>query len=263
MRTTLVYDLPTRIFHWLFSLLFVSSFLIAKTVDDESVTFVYHMLSGLLLGGLVIWRIYWGFFGSGAAKFSQFTFNLADLKNYFAGILNGSKKRWMGHNPASSWATMIMLILGLGLSFTGYLMASGNREAFEDIHEFLATSFLVVVIVHIAGVILHSVRHKDNVALSMIDGRKGEVKGVEGIGTSRNFAALILLALIGFFSVYLWRNFDPQNGTLQLFNQTLQLAENESEKNEKFEANEDAEGEENHLLGTPNSPAPDATEDED
>ena len=62
MRTTLVYDLPTRLFHWLFSGLFLLSFVITKTVDDESLVFSYHMLSGLLLGGLVLWRVFWGVF---------------------------------------------------------------------------------------------------------------------------------------------------------------------------------------------------------
>ena len=99
MRSTLIYDLPTRIFHWVFVSLFLTSFVIGKTVDDESVVFSYHMISGLLLGGLVLWRIFWGLFGSKHAQFTGFNLNPLHLKDYFFGILSGSKKRWSGHNP--------------------------------------------------------------------------------------------------------------------------------------------------------------------
>ena len=63
MRTTFIYDLPTRIFHWLFAGLFLVSFTLAKTVDDESVLFSYHMLSGLLLGDLLFGGSSGGFSG--------------------------------------------------------------------------------------------------------------------------------------------------------------------------------------------------------
>lgn len=49
MKRELVYDLPTRIFHWMFAVLFLTAFVITKTVDDESAVFSYHMLAGLVL----------------------------------------------------------------------------------------------------------------------------------------------------------------------------------------------------------------------
>lgn len=63
MKQTLIYDIPTRIFHWLFVALFLFSFLIAKNVDDESVLFSYHMISGILLTGIVLLRAFWGLMG--------------------------------------------------------------------------------------------------------------------------------------------------------------------------------------------------------
>jgi len=229
MRSNLIYDLPTRLFHWLFSGLFLLSFVIAKTVDDESSAFSYHMLSGLLLGGLVIWRIVWGFIGSKHARFSGFSLNPLDLKDYLMGILTGSKKRWSGHNPASSWAAMTMFALALGLAGTGYLMTSGYKEALEDVHEFMANAFVIVTVLHVAGVILHSIRHQDAIALSMVDGKKEASESVEAISSSRPFAAILLLALVVSSGLYLFKKFDSQNRTLNLFGQTLQLGENESE----------------------------------
>jgi len=234
MRSTLVYDLPTRLFHWLFSGLFLLSFAIAKITDDESLLFSYHMLSGLMLAILVLWRIGWGLFGSQYAKFSEFRLNPLGLKEYFLGILSGSRKRWIGHNPASSWAAIIMFCLTLGLAVTGYLMTSGYKESFEDIHEFMANTFIIVVILHVSGVILHSIRHQDGIALSMVDGKK-EIAELTtmSIRSSRPFAAVLLLALVFSSGLYIFKNFDSQNRTLTALGQTLQLGENESENEEK------------------------------
>ena len=233
MRNTLVYDLPTRLFHWLFSGLFLMSFIIGKTVDDEALAFSYHMLSGLLLGGLVVWRILWGFFGSQHARFIGFSLNPLDLKQYLLGILSGSKKRWAGHNPASSWAAVVMFTLALGLAVTGYLMSTGDKETFEDIHEVMANTFMVVAALHVAGVILHSVRHKDAIALSMVDGKKElSVPGV-ALRSPHRFAAVVLLALVVASGIQLFKNFDSQNKTLNVFGQTLQLGENEALEKER------------------------------
>ncbi len=128
MKSSLVYDLPTRLFHWIFSALFIISFTIGKFVDDESLLFSYHMISGLLLGSLVILRIIWGMAGTKHARFSGFALNPIDLRNYLVGIVSGSKKRWAGHNPASSWAALSMLIFALGLVTTGFLMTTGYEE---------------------------------------------------------------------------------------------------------------------------------------
>lgn len=229
MRANLVYDLPTRIFHLTFAALFISSFTIANVVDDESVLFTYHMLSGLIMGGLILWRIYWGLFGSRHARFTNFNLNPSALKDYFLGILSGSKKRWPGHNPASSWATIAMLALGLGLCITGYLMSTGNKDSCEDIHELMANTFLVVVILHVAGVILHSVRHNDGIALSMVDGKKEEIENSQPISSPRTFSAIILVVLIFIMASYLYKNFNPITSTLKLFGKNLTLGENENE----------------------------------
>ncbi len=235
MRSTLVYDIPTRLFHWLFSGLFLLSFSIAKTVDDESLVFSYHMLSGLLLGGLVLWRLIWGVIGSPHARFSGFSLNPLHLKDYFLGIASGSKKRWLGHNPASSWAAITMFSLAFGLAGTGYLMSTGNKEAFEDIHEFMANAFIVITVLHIAGVVIHSMRHRDAIALSMIDGKKESSEPATAIPSSRGLAAIVLIALVMSSGLYLFKNFDTQTRTLSLLGQTLQLGEVENENANEHE----------------------------
>lgn len=227
MRNNLVYDLPLRVFHWLFAALFVSAFLIAKTIDDESALFSYHMLAGILLGFVVSLRLLWGFVGSKHSRFSSFALHPRDLLNYFLAIFSGDRRRWSGHNPASSWAAILMFGLALGLGTTGILMANGLKESLEDLHELLANGFLVVVLLHIAGVVLHSLRHRDGLALSMIDGAKINVPAEERISKSRPAVAILFLLATIAFATFLMNNFDSRQQTLNIFGTTLQLGEDD------------------------------------
>ncbi len=228
MRQHLVYDLPTRFFHWLFASLFLVGFVIAKTVDDDSILFSYHSLAGLTLGFLVLLRIIWGLFGTKHARFSGFALQPLELVSYLKGILTNNKKRWAGHNPASSWAGIIMMTLGLGLSVTGYLMTSGtNKELFEDVHQLFANGFIIIVIMHISGIIFHTIRHQEMIAFSMIDGKKADITSDQTISSSKSIFGIFLLILVETFGIFLFKNFDSQSRSLYFFGKTLQLGESE------------------------------------
>ncbi len=234
MRRNLVYDLPTRIFHWLFAGLFLTGFVIAKTMDDDSPWFNYHSLAGLTLGFVVLLRLIWGIFGTKHARFSGFALKPTDLVNYFKGILTGEKKRWAGHNPASSWAGIVMMLMALGLAITGYLMTSGpNKETYEDVHELLANGFIIVVVLHIAGIVLHTIRHKEMIGLSMIDGKKADVTSDQTIPSAQSGFGILLIGLVVVFGLNLYKNYDSSTKSLKFFGTTLQLSENEG--NEKAE----------------------------
>lgn len=248
MRTQLVYDLPLRFFHWIFAVLFVTAFLIAKTVDDESTVFSYHMLAGFLLVFIVSLRILWGFIGTKYSRFSNFALSPRDFVSYFTGILSGDKRKWAGHNPASSWAAILMFIFAIGLGMTGYLMANGQKETYEDIHELLANAFLVTVLLHIAGVLLHAIRHNDGIGLSMVDGAKENTSTEDAISNSRPVIAILFIILVSTCALYLINNFNNQNQTLNFFGTQLLLGENEgaaevepAELNEKYEQDGDSD----------------------
>ncbi|MBN8535782.1 MAG: cytochrome b/b6 domain-containing protein [Deltaproteobacteria bacterium] len=246
MRPQLVYDLPTRFFHWLFAGLFLTSFIISKTVDDDSPWFNFHSLAGLTLGFLVLLRILWGIFGTKHARFTGFALNPMDLVNYFKGILTGEKKRWAGHNPASSWAGITMMVLALCLAVTGYLMTSGpNKETFEDIHELFANGFIIIVVLHVAGIVLHTIRHQEMIGLSMFDGKKANVSGDQTISSSKSAFGILLIGLVVAFALFLFKNYNSQTRSLQFFGTTLQLSESDGDKgtqkqgmDEKHEAGE-------------------------
>jgi cytochrome b len=227
MSRSLVYDAPTRAFHWLFAALFATAFTIANLAED-SAAFPLHMLAGLMLATLVALRLFWGLAGTHHARFSSFPLDPRALFGYLRGIFTGGGPKWSGHNPASSWAAVVMLTLASGLAITGVLMTNGGEgDFYEDVHEVLANSFLIVALLHVAGVILHSLRHRDGFARSMVDGRKQGIPEAAGIRSARPGAALILMVVMTTAGFVLWRGYEPGAGTLTVFGVTFQLRESE------------------------------------
>ena len=228
-----VYDLPTRIFHWAFALCFILAFVISNTVDDESKLFSYHMLVGIVMVFTVVLRIAWGLVGTRYARFSGFVLNPADLFKYLTEILTGKLNRWAGHNPASSWAAIIMIILSLGLGITGYLMVNSPASEFiEELHEILANAFLIPVILHICGIILHTIRHKEFIGLSMISGEKENFSQSDSIHNTHHLIGVLYLLLIIGFGVYLFRGYNSETGSLSFLSSTYQLHENEVDEHD-------------------------------
>lgn len=240
-RTTLVYDLPTRLFHWTFASLFLGAFFIAKVFDDDSAAYPYHMMLGMTMAFVVVLRIVWGIFGSRYAKFSSFALHPSRLISYMKSIFSGDE-RHLGHNPASSWAAIVMMLLALGSATTGFLMSQShdNKETFEDVHELFANGFIVVVIAHVAGIILHTLRHKEMIGLSMLHGRKNKIGQEDGIKQSHPLVALVFLLLLGGFVFNLYHNYDVNTKSLNFFGKTMQLgeAEDKEEKSGGVETND-------------------------
>ena len=240
-RQQLVYDLPTRLFHWVFAGLFLISFVIAKTVEDETPLFAFHSLAGLILSFVVLLRIVWGFLGSQHARFTGFALKPFDLIKYMKGILTGSQERWAGHNPASSWAAVAMMLLALGLGVTGYLMSTGpDKDMFEDVHELMANAFVVIAILHVTGVVVHTLRLGEWIGLSMLDGKKENIAPAQTIPSAYAGVGIVFIALIVSFSMYLYKNFDSTTGVLKAFGSSLQLGEGpESGENESGDDDDD------------------------
>jgi cytochrome b len=222
----LIYDLPTRILHWLFAMCFIGAFVIANLVDDESTAFAIHMLFGLTMLLIVLLRTIIGVCGSQYTKFSDFKLNLNQLVQYMAGIFKGSDRKWDGHNPASSWAAVIMFMLAFGLAVTGIFMVFiQHSDVLEEVHEILANSFFVIVILHVSGVMIHNLKHRDDLSSSMISGYKSGVSNEAKSVKSNNGLAILILTTIVIFNVLLWSNFSFEQGTLNIGGNSYQLTE--------------------------------------
>jgi cytochrome b len=201
------WDLPTRLFHWTLAGLFVGAFAIGELADERSPTFAIHMLLGLILMAAITFRLVWGLIGSRHARFSSFLYSPAALAGYLKDALARRDRPYPGHNPGSSWAIYGMVLLPLLLVTTGVL-AQPMNEFFEDVHGVLGKVMLAAVIAHLAGLAFHTWRHRENIALSMITGKRpGSPE--QAIPSSHPVAAVVFLALVAGWAAVVLRGYDP------------------------------------------------------
>ncbi len=217
INLTHTYDFPLRVFHLVFSVLFLTSFSIAKFVDDESIIYAFHMISGLVMSFMIFWRIYWGFFGEKTSKFSDFKIQPQNLKIYFENIFNSKTERYLGHNPATSFVAIAFYLLTLGLGTSGVLMVFRvNKHFFEEFHELAAHLFLFFVLLHVAGLALHEIRHKDRIYLSIFTGKKLSEINWRPIESARYLNGFILIFLIMGLSIFLASNLNFSTGVITI-----------------------------------------------
>ena len=224
----LVWDLPTRLFHWSLAILFSGAFLLAVSSSEHSRAFMIHMLVGLVLAFAILLRLVWGWVGSRPSRFSAFLYSPAALGRYVRQALKGADHPGAGHNPGSSYAIYAMLLLPLALVATGLLKTSG-REWAEEVHAALAYGMVAVVGLHLAGVAWHAWRHKDGIALAMVHGRRPATEA-EAIGSARPWAGAAYLVLVGAWGVALARGFEATRHqvVLPVVGSVLPLGEAES-----------------------------------
>lgn len=195
-RKVLVWDAPVRVFHWLMVASFAGAYL---TAESERWRLV-HVTLGYTMAGLVGFRILWGLVGTRHARFSSFVRGPAAVARYVGAILRGQPEHHTGHNPAGALA--IMALLGLALAITASGWAAFNDVGgkwLEDGHEAAANLMLAVVGAHIAGALLSSWLHRENLIGAMIDGRK-QGRPEEGVRSAwRTVAVLMLVAVLGFW----------------------------------------------------------------
>lgn len=191
----LVWDFPTRVFHWSLASCFAVAYLSA-----ESETYaVAHQLSGYLFAGLIGFRLVWGLAGSRYARFAEFLRAPAAILGYMGAFLKGRPPHYVGHNPLGAIAIVLMLALGIGIAISGWMTVSDRGgEAFEEIHEFFAHAMLIVVFAHVGGVIVSSLLHRENLAKAMVTGYKNGPDDA-GIRRGHGIIALLLIGALGAF----------------------------------------------------------------
>jgi cytochrome b len=200
---TLVWDLPTRAFHWLLAIAFVGAFVTAESERLRDL----HMLMGYSAAGLVAFRLLWGILGTRYARFTSLPLSPRAVVAYLKSLLTHSPRHYFGHNPAGSWAVIGMLVLITLTAATGWAQAVevGPRWV-EDLHEGLANTTVAVIGVHIVAVLMSSVLHRENLVRAMLSGYKPG-SGTPAAG-SRWFVALLLVGALGAF----WAGVIPAPG---------------------------------------------------
>jgi cytochrome b len=192
----LVWDAPVRVFHWLMVFSFAGAYL---TAESERWRLI-HVTLGYTMGGLVAFRIIWGLIGTRHARFSSFVHGFTSVRRYVQSLMAGKPEHHVGHNPAGAVAIVLLLLSSIVIVATGWgVYNDTGGKIVEELHEVSANLMLLIVIVHIAGVVVSSWLHHENLIRSMLTGRKLATAS-EGITkTWKLLAAAIFLGVLAFW----------------------------------------------------------------
>lgn len=215
VRRVRVWDTPTRLFHWgLVVLIAVAWF----TGEGEGNSALLHRIAGEAIAGLIVFRMIWGFVGGEHARFSDFITGPGAITAHIGDLFSRAPKRHLGHNPLGSVAVLLLLILSAVLVFTG-LFSSGEHNAgpfagffgldLGEVHEFFFRVLQAVVVVHLAGVAIESVRAHDALVPAMITGVKLRRADEAGGDAQRATIGALLVALTAAIGVSVWLMASP------------------------------------------------------
>lgn len=167
--TIRVWDPYIRIFHWSLVALFTVAFLTGDEIEW------LHLWAGYAIAALVTMRVAWGFTGPRYARFSDFVRGPRAVLTFLRESMHLDAPRHLGHNPAGGAMVIVLLIMLVALSVTGFALTTDafwGSKAMEEVHEALANVMLGLVALHILGVIVASIEHGENLVKAMITGRK-------------------------------------------------------------------------------------------
>lgn len=192
-----------RVFHWLFALAFGAAWL--ATGDPY---LHLHVFAGYVFGALLVFRVFWGFVGGGHARFARFLYSPRQALDYLRSLAQRRPSHFAGHNPAGSWAVYLILSLAALLVITGLLTLGGQEQAgpltgwldygggasLRELHELAAWLLTGVVGAHVAGVLLGSLAHRENLVRAMFTGRKSASEEADVV--PRTYLATAMLATL-------------------------------------------------------------------
>jgi cytochrome b len=197
----LVWDIPTRVFHWLLVVSFAGAFLTAESERYRDI----HVLLGYTLLALIVFRLIWGFVGTRYARFKSFYFKPSETIQYVTSLIKAKPTHYVGHNPAGGIAVFTLLTLGIIVAVSGICIFQDiGGDVLEELHEEVANAMLVLVGIHLLGVIVSSVLHRENLVRAMITGCKPSIPN-EGISRAYGWLGALILALVLAF----WFTYSP------------------------------------------------------
>ncbi len=164
-----VWDIGVRLFHWSLVSFFVLAWLTADEWD------AFHEIAGYAVGGLIGFRVIWGFVGSRHARFSDFVRGPAAVFAYLRDMRVHKAKRYLGHNPAGGAMIIALIVMLATITASGIAMTMDmfwGVEWVEEVHETAVNLTLLLVVLHVAGVVHAGLAHKENLVRAMITGMK-------------------------------------------------------------------------------------------
>ena len=185
-NTSVKWDLFVRVFHWTLVLSFAMAWFTGEfSVDD------LHSWFGYLITLLIVGRFIWGFVGSMNARFKSFIYSPNETVAYLKSIVQNNPKHYASHNPAGAVMVFALLVVLAVMVGSGFIFeAWGEYEgplwsmqvAISDacghlarsLHKFLPEVLLAMVGLHLLGVLVATIQHKENFVMSMINGQENK-----------------------------------------------------------------------------------------
>jgi cytochrome b len=176
-----VWDLPTRLFHWLTVILLALLY-----VTERLNWMVLHVWAGYILLALVIFRFIWGFVGSDTARFRHFVGAPRKAVHHLRRIFHHEPDTVVGHNPAGGWMVLLMLGLLLVQSLSGIytnndvanegrwsdVVPASISNAISDSHAWVWDVILATIVLHVIAIATYWAIKKHNLVAPMVTGRK-------------------------------------------------------------------------------------------
>jgi cytochrome b len=202
-RPVLVWDLPTRLFHWLAAALVLTAYVTWRLNWMD-----WHAWAGDALLALLFFRLLWGFFGSETARFSRFLASPRAAALHLAHIFHRERDLQVGHNPAGGWMVIFMLAVLLAQALTGLyvdndvanhgpltaLSPAAIADMMTALHDVLLWDTVMAAVgLHVLAIIVYGVAKRHNLLLPMITGRKTLPESVPAPPMTGAIRALLLL----------------------------------------------------------------------
>lgn len=212
-RSILVWDLPTRLFHWLLVVLVVISFVTGKIGGNAM---QYHEWSGFTILALLLFRLAWGFIGGRESRFATFIRSPSAVVRYATTLVRNDSTHFLGHNPLGGWSIIAMLFALLVQAATGLFanddiitegplsdwVSKATSDWLTRVHKLNQEVIIALVSIHVLAVLFYFFFKRENLVKPMITG----VKEWSGIGpqpaTGRSWIAVVIAGLAA-LTVYL------------------------------------------------------------
>jgi cytochrome b len=205
-----VWDLGVRLFHWLLVCSVAAAFVSGNFAPRWWLDL--HLIAGTCVAALIIFRIVWGFTGSTYARFTSFVVSPIAAVAHLLALLGGRGGHHIGHNPIGALMILALLSTLMALIATGVVTLGGtlkdgplatfvpyaSGEIARQFHHWLGSGLLGLIGVHVAGVLVETLRTKENLITSMVTGRKDAPPNAllaKNVPPHTRLAAALVLAL--------------------------------------------------------------------
>jgi cytochrome b len=221
----LIWDVPIRVFHVLFAVCCVAALGLALVGEDSPRLFALHMVFGIAAAFLLIVRLAIAVVAGRHNRLRTMVFTPRETVAYFTGIVTGSAPRYPVHNPATSLVALAMFAFVPILLWTGL---TPEREAADELHALLAYALLVLIGAHVAGLAVHTLRHRENISAAMLTGRKRAASASALPSARRGWGtALLVFSLLWIGLLFASYDATVNTVTLPLIGTTIHLGVSE------------------------------------